>query len=186
MQVVSFPEAETPPELRAQALAIQDDEWPSDGENGHDPALAPLSMLLVDEGVVLATLDVLTKRLDHAGEQYRASGLSAVATRRDRRGLGHGHRLVAAAREAIAGSGVDLALFTCDRPLAAFYARAGFELLPRTVVVGGTPATPFPSDQPGFDKATMGAFFSALARDRRARFDNTRIELYPGDIDKLW
>lgn len=188
MQVLSFPEAETPAALRAQVIALLDDEWPSEGEtSGHDPALRPLSMLLVDDGGdVLASLDILSKDLEHAGHRYRASGLSAVVTRRDARGRGHGSRLVAAATATIASSGVDLGLFTCDRPLRDFYAAAGWELLPGTVLVGGTPVAPFPSDQPGFDKVTMAEFFSPAAQRRRTDFEHARIELYPGDIDRLW
>jgi hypothetical protein len=91
---------------------------------------------------------------------------------------------VEAAREAIEASGVDLGIFTCDRPLQAFYEGAGWQLLPGTVLVGGTPESPFPSDQ--FDKVTMARFFSPRARDRADTFVGSRIELYPGAIDKLW
>jgi len=192
VRVLSFPEAETPPALRRQALALQDEEWPGDSGagSGHDPALRPVTMLLVDDGdgdvVVVASLDVLSKTVQHAGRSYRASGLSAVVTRRDLRGLGHGRALVMAATEAIATSDADIGLFTCDRPLQAFYASAGWDVLPGAVVVGGTPAAPFPSDAPGFDKVTMARFFSPAARRHRDDFDNARIELYPGDIDRLW
>jgi hypothetical protein len=54
------------------------------------------------------------------------------------------------------------------------------------VLVGGTPDAPFPSDQPGFDKVTMGDFFSAAARREHGLFLGARIDLYPGEIDKLW
>lgn len=167
-------------------LALHDEEWPSEGGSGHDPALRPMSMLLIDGDVVLASLDILSKELDHAGRRYRASGLSAVVTRRDVRGRGHGHRLVTAATATMTGSDIDLGLFTCDRALRPFYESAGWELLAGTVVVGGTASAPFPSDQPGFDKVTMARFFSAVAREHRADFEDCRIELYPGDIDRLW
>lgn len=185
MQVLSFPEPETPALLRGQALALQYDAWPS-ASASHDPALRPVSMLLVEDDVVLASLDVLSKELEHAGRRYRASGLSAVVTRADVRGRGHGRRLVVAATDAIALGGADLGLFTCDRPLQGFYASAGWDLLPGTVVVGGTATAPFRSDQQGFDKVTMAAFFSPVARRHREAFENCRIDLYPGDIDKLW
>jgi len=186
---MSFPEAETPPVLREQAIALQDEEWPpgADSAPGHDPMLRPTSMLLVDDdGCVVASLDVLSKPVVHAGRHYCASGLSAVVTRRDRRGLGHGRRLVLAATEAIAESDADVGLFTCDRSLQAFYASTGWEVLPGAVIVGGTPSAPFPSDGPGFDKVTMARFFSAHAQRHRDEFANSRIELYPGEIDRLW
>lgn len=143
-------------------------------------------MLLVDGGLVLAALDILRKELRHAGRQFQAGGLSTVVTRVDMRGLGHGRRLVTAARSAMPGLGVEVGLFTCDRELRTFYESAGWTLLPGTVVVGGTPDAPFPSDQPGFDKIALAAFFTPAARAARASFAHARIELYPGNIDKLW
>lgn len=94
--------------------------------------------------------------------------------------------MVVAAREAMPALGVDLAVFTCDRELQRFYERAGFEGLGGAVLVGGTAEDPFPSDQPGFDKVTLGAFFSPAARAGRASFEHARIELHPGEIDRLW
>jgi len=32
----------------------------------------------------------------------------------------------------------------------------------------------------------MADFFSAAARDAQASFHHSRIELYPGHVDKLW
>ncbi|SEN33475.1 GNAT family N-acetyltransferase [Nonomuraea pusilla] len=193
MRIVSYPEAEVPAPLRGQVLELQDDAWPPgpadpDPSQGltHDPALRPLSMLLVDGDVVLAALDVLSKEIGHAGGRWRAAGLSTVVTRRAARGRGHGRRLVAAARDAVAASGADVGLFTCDRPLLAFYESAGWEELPGTVLVGGTPQAPFPSDAPGFDKVTVGAFFSAGAAAWRAAFEHARVALHPGEIDRLW
>jgi hypothetical protein len=65
-----------------------------------------------------------------------------------------------------------------------FYEGAGWEYLPGTVLVGGTSHDPFPSDR--FDKVTMASFFSAKANHARERFVEARVELFPGDIDKLW
>ncbi|MEU5011768.1 GNAT family N-acetyltransferase [Streptomyces sp. NPDC021749] len=194
MQILSFPEADTPASLRAQVLYLQHQAWPpaepSPGPGTaltHDPALHPRSMLLVDDGgTVVAALDVLSKPLVHAGRRYRAAGLSTVVTRPTARGRGHGRRLVAAARTAMAESGLDLGVFTCDRPLEPFYRSAGWQLLPGTHLIGGTPQCPLPSDSPPFDKVTMADFFSAGARQHRAAFRQARLALYPGTIDKLW
>ncbi|MFE9368466.1 GNAT family N-acetyltransferase [Streptomyces sp. NPDC006711] len=191
MPILSYPEADTPPPLRAQVLALQDEAWPpgdvpSSGPS-HDPGLDPLSMLLTDEhGTVLAALAILRKDLTHAGHRLRAGGLSTVVTLRAERGQGHGRRLVGAARESMASYGIDLGLFTCDRPLRAFYERAGWRELPGAVVVGGTPDAPFPSDGAGFDKVTMAAFFTPAARAARPSLRGARIALYPGTVDRLW
>src|SRR3954452_909402 len=81
VQIMSFPEAATPPELRAQVVELQNRAWPSSSSGAlsnttltHDPALRPWSMLLVDGGTVLAALDVLSKVIVHAGRRYRAGG----------------------------------------------------------------------------------------------------------------
>ncbi len=192
-EIVAFPERDVPTALRVQVLALQDQAWPGDetqepagAEPGpvHDPALHPLSMVLVRDGKVVAALDILTKTIVHEGERYTVSGLSTVVTDASERGRGYGHRLVVAARERIERSGADLGIFTCDAPLRGFYERAGWSLLPGAVLVGGTPEDPFPSDR--FDKVTMAAFFTPRARRASARFTDTRIELYPGEIDRLW
>jgi len=193
VHVVSFPEAATPPQLRRQVLDLQHETWPPgpglappDNSLTHDPALHPQSLLLIDDGIVLAALDILTSHLSHAGRSYKAGGLSTVVTRRAQRGRGYGHHLVTVGHDVMATSTLDLGLFTCDRPLQSFYEAAGWHTLPGTVLIGGTPTAPFPSDQPGFDKVTLGDFFTDAGRAHRASFENARIELYPGDIDRLW
>jgi aminoglycoside 2'-N-acetyltransferase I len=141
-------------------------------------------MLLVEDGRVLTALDILSKPVVHRGLTYAASGLSTVVTDESERGKGHGRRLVAAALEAMRESGADIAIFTCDTPLAPFYEAAGFEILGGTVLIGGTPADPFPSDR--FDKMTLASFFTPLARAHASDFSGDRIELHTGEIDRLW
>ncbi len=188
MEVLSWPEAEVPLELRVQVVALQDQAWPAAEASGpapwHDQALRPVEMVLVDDGVVLAALDILSKEIEHGGERYAASGLSTVVTATDRRGQGHGSTLVRAAREAVARSGADLGIFTCDPPLREFYERCGWRVLKGTVLIGGTPDDPFPSDR--FDKVTLAAFFSERAARAAASFVGARIALYSGAIDRLW
>lgn len=194
MHLLSFAEADVPADLRVQVLALQAQAWPgqdapdplpgSPPRLSHDPALAPRSFLAVEDGRVLAALDVLSKELVHARRRWAASGLSTVVTDPRERRRGHGRRLVTCAREAIAASGADLGLFTCDTPLGAFYEACGWSILPGTVLVGGTPADPLPSDR--FDKVTLGAFFSSRARRHAADFVGARIGLYPGERDRLW
>jgi aminoglycoside 2'-N-acetyltransferase I len=188
VRIVVHAEADVPVELRRQVIALQDEEWPSERPGDlapwHDPSLYPVSMLLVDADRVVAALDVLSKDLFHVGVRYAASGVSAVVTDPARRGEGHGVRLARAARGLMEDRGADLGIFTCDRHLQAFYERAGWDALEGTVLVGGTPEEPFPSD--ALEKVTMAAFFSDRARAAAPRFAGARIELYPGRIDKLW
>jgi GNAT superfamily N-acetyltransferase len=150
----------------------------------HDPALRPVAMLLVSDGIVISALDILSKEIEHAGERFAASGLSRVITRADARRQGYGRRLVVAARDAMSKNGADLGIFTADTPLQRFYESCGWQTLPGCVLIGGTPARPFPSGQ--FDKLTFAAFFTAHARRHPPVFNHTRVALYPGEIDRLW
>ena len=191
VQVSSFPEGNTPPKVRAQVLAIQEQAWPSNEPSDashltHDPALRPVTVILEEDGHVVSALDLLHKQLVHAGQPFSVVGLSTVVTDQQSRGSGFGHHLVAAARQIVAVSGADLGLFTCDRELQGFYEHAGWRHLPDAVLVGGTEHDPFPSDQPGFDKVTMADFFTDHARRHRASFINVRIALFPGQLDHLW
>lgn len=185
MVVASYSEVHIPPGVRVQVQALQQQAWPGP-TGGHDLALHPVTMVLRIGETVVAALDVLSKDIEHRGARYRVSGLSAVVTDRRRRRNGYGARLVSVARELIAESGADLSMFTCERPLAGFYTGAGFRVLSSAVLVGSTPDDPLPSDTAGFDKVTMGAFFSDLARRNARDFEHVRIELFPGSIDRLW
>lgn len=189
VRVVTYPESEVPRHLRLQMVMLQDEAWPSSSEPTlapwHDPALDPLSVLLLDgDDAVLSTLDILSKEIAHKGETYRASGISAMVTRRDARRSGFGRVLAREARDVMAERRADIGIFTCDSSLRPFYEASGWEGLPGTVLIGGTPADPFPSDR--FDKVTMACFFSRKARAAKADFVQGRVELYPGEIDKLW
>ncbi|MGI5449504.1 GNAT family N-acetyltransferase [Streptomyces sp. CA-243310] len=179
---------ETPPApLAEQVRALEERAWPGAGA-GHDPALAPRTVLLVDgSGTVAASLALLRKEIHLPGRTWRAAGLSGVVTRPELRGRGIGGRLIAAARaELAADPTVDLALFSCDRPLGPLYEAAGFERLPGTVLVGGTPADPLATDAPGFDKTVLAAFLGPDPEPARTAFTGIRVPLYPGTIDRLW
>lgn len=184
MLIETRPERELPADRAAQRLRLVRQAWPDATEAGHDPALHPVSMLLVDDEIVLASLDILSKQLEHRGRTYRASGLSAVVTDQRSRHRGYGAALVKAARLSLQNLRRDLAVFTCDSYLSEFYVNAGFQVLPGAVLIGGTRPEPLRSD--ALDKVSLGAFFSPLALAHRADFVNADIELYPGPIDRLW
>ncbi len=187
-QIQAYPEAAVPADLRAQVLALQVEAFggltPDDLGPVHDPALHPVSMLLVEDGVVLSALDVLGKQMAHAGQAWSVTGLSTVVTASGRRGQGHGRALVMAARSAMALSGADLALFTCDRALTGFYVACGFEVLDGAVVVGGTVDDPLRSDT--LAKVTLACLFSDRAVAQASAFARTDLALYPGSVDRLW
>jgi len=183
-EIVTFPETNVPAELRKQVLRLHAEAWPDLELHGHDPSLRPLSMLLLDEGRVVSALDILSKDIHHRREAYAASGLSSVVTDPAQRNHGFGRHLVQTACEEIGRRRADLGLFTCDPSLQRFYEKAGWRRLSGTVLIGGTPDQPLPSDRLG--KITMGHFYSARASRDAQAFIGARIELYPGEIDKLW
>jgi len=188
MRVLSFPQPAVPAALWAQVLTLREQAWPrraGEPSIGHHPALQPVTVLLMDDReAVLASLAILSKEIAHNGERFAASGLSTVVTDQSQRGRGYGHQLVTAARGQIAAGGADLGIFSCDPELAGFYRRAGWRVLPGTVLIGGTPENPFPSDRLG--KLVLAELFTDHARAHAASFDQARIELYPGEIDTLW
>ena len=66
--------------MRAEQLRLERQAWPDSADAGHDPELNPLTMLLLDGDTALAALDILSKDIEHHGQKYAASGLSAVVT----------------------------------------------------------------------------------------------------------
>jgi aminoglycoside 2'-N-acetyltransferase I len=188
MRVVSYAEADVPRDLRLQVVRLQDAAWPPDTPSGlgpwHDPSMNAVSLLLLDDDRVLSALDVLSKPLDHIGETFAASGISAMVTDPELHGRGHGRTLAIAARDFMATNGADLGIFTCDAELRSFYERAGWRHLAGSVLIGGTSNDPFPSDV--LRKVVMAQFFTPKARDAEPAFVGARIGLYPGAIDRLW
>lgn len=188
METLSWPQAEVPEPIRLQVSLLLDQMGPPGGRMStgphHDPALRPRCMALLDDGQVLAALYILSKELDHGGHRYAASGLSTVVTDRAVRRRGHGRRLIVAARKTMGTTGADLAIFTCDAPLAPFYQSGGYQLLPGTVLVGGVPDDPLPSDR--FGKVTLWHPFSRRVATNSSDFRGATVHLYPGTIDRLW
>ncbi|MBU2713486.1 GNAT family N-acetyltransferase, partial [Zooshikella harenae] len=133
---------------------------------------------------IYATLDILCKCFVHQDEIYSASGLSCVATAPSERGKGYGKMLVTSAYQLIKQNNSDIGIFTCDTYLEKFYTGCGWNTLENTHLIGGTPKEPFSSEQ--FDKVTLISFFSNKAQKNAHTFNNCNIELYPGDIDRLW
>jgi aminoglycoside 2'-N-acetyltransferase I len=185
-----FPQAELPLELKRGALAILERAWPTGrsiesrlSKPLHDPRTDPVCMLLIVSSEVVSYLAILSKEIDHAGSRYRAAGLSAVSTHPDHLRHGYAGQLVTAAREHIAAMGADIGIFTCDPPLAPFYVSHGWDVMPSTVVVGGTKDRPLRAD--AFEKTTLMRFFTQRAATHRSDFDNADVYLVLREGD-LW
>ena len=91
----------------------------------HAPALDALSFYLMDDNRVVSYAAAVHKQIRRGDETFWIAGLSCVATDPDYQGRGLGSRVVAAATRYLEHSAIDIGVFTCDPPLAGFYARAG-------------------------------------------------------------
>jgi len=189
VEIVSYPAGAVPPDLTRDLMALMRAEAPDafTGERArrttlHDPHLDPICFFGRHDGRLVSYAAVLRHVVAHAGEAYRACGLSWVHTSMPSRGRGFGRLVVDAATAFMVTGGTDLILFTCDPPLRRFYERSGYRCMEGSSLVGGTRARPFPSDALG--KVTMMRFVSEKARRHRASFEGVPIwlELREGDL----
>jgi GNAT superfamily N-acetyltransferase len=103
----------------------------------HDPMLDALSFYLMADSRVVSYAAVVHKQIKHGDETFWIAGLSCVATDPDYQGRGLGSRTVGAATRYIEHSTTDIGIFTCDPPLAGFYARAGaWPVVPDVILLG--------------------------------------------------
>jgi aminoglycoside 2'-N-acetyltransferase I len=186
MRVAHCRQDDLQPALAAGLRRITELAWPG-ADARHDPASDPEVFVVEEDGHVVAGCAVLTKSVSHGERRWRVSGLSAVVTDPDHRRRGYGALVAAEARRWIlAENRADVGLFSCDRPVAPVYERAGWTVLEGTVLIGGTPSDPFPSDAPGMDKVVLAAWPAGSERSIRDAFLGARVELHPGEVDRLW
>jgi GNAT superfamily N-acetyltransferase len=142
----------------------------------HDASLDALSFYLVADGHIVSYAAVVHKQIAHGGETFWIAGLSSVATDPDYQGRGLGSRVVGAATQYIAQSTTDIGIFTCDPPLAAFYAQAGaWPVVPDVVLLGNHRDGALSSV--GLQKAVLMRLFSSKAQAAAAVLHHTAIDL---------
>lgn len=142
----------------------------------HHAALDALSFYSSADGAMVSYAAVVCKAIRHGGQTFNIAGLSSVATDPDYRRRGFGLRTVAAATRWIAQSNTDLGLFTCDPPLAYFYARAGdWPVLPDVVLIGSRDEHALCSMS--LNKVVLMRLFSAKARAFASMLRHTSIDL---------
>jgi aminoglycoside 2'-N-acetyltransferase I len=173
-----------PVEVKEQILVLARQEWPEDFAGANrlrdwiQPARChPIHVALVDNGVLVSCATVVWKDLQHAGESYRAYGLSEVLTAPAERGRGYGRQVVDIATARIRSSDADIGLFTCPPLLSRFYAASGWVPMERAVLLGG----PEGSGVPTRERVMMG-FFSPRGRRARPLFESVPIDF----DDVLW
>jgi len=142
----------------------------------HDPLLEAMSFYLVADGRLVSYAAVVHQQIAHGGDSLRLAGLSCVATDPDYQRRGLGARTVAAATRCIAHSDADIGIFTCDPPLAAFYARAGgWPAAPDVLLIGSRHTGALTSAALG--KVVLMRLLSAKAQAMAAALHQTTIDL---------
>lgn len=139
-QILSFVRIEWP-ELFSGNLRLRD--WTT------KPEMHPVTFLLEEEGVLISHLEVVWNVLQHAGEEYKAYGLTGVFTYPAFRKQGYGLQLVQSAKDYIEQRGdADIVIF--HSTVKGFYEQAGFERMDSLVTLVGDPQNPERSDETAF------------------------------------
>ncbi|AIO64966.1 GNAT family N-acetyltransferase [Burkholderia oklahomensis] len=144
----------------------------------HDPRLDAMSFYVSapKSRDIASYAAVVRKTISHAGERFSIGGLSWVATDPAHRRAGLGTRTVAAATQWMEASGIDIGVFTCDPPLASFYARAGrWPIASRVTLIGSRADGALRSDT--LNKVVLMRLFSAKARAAEAELSRATIDL---------
>ncbi|AZE11129.1 hypothetical protein C4K10_2849 [Pseudomonas chlororaphis subsp. aureofaciens] len=157
-----YPEPDTPEEAQVAPL--------------HDPVFDAFSFYICAPDRVVSYAAVVMKTIEHGGDTFEMGGLSCVMTDPDCQGQGLGLRTVAAATRCMEHSHLDIGVFTCDPPLARFYARAGgWTIAPDVVLTGNRHDGALRSDTLG--KVVLLRLFSAKARAAASDFASGVIDL---------
>jgi GNAT superfamily N-acetyltransferase len=101
-----------------------------------------ISIVLVEQDILISHTEVVWKYLDHAGETYKVYGLSGVLTYPAFRRHGYGKRIVERGTAYINASDADIAMFHCDKSLKEFYARCGWIPMETAITYVGSKTNP--------------------------------------------
>jgi GNAT superfamily N-acetyltransferase len=151
-----FESQDVPERFKCQILSFVRIEWPelfSGNLRLRDwttkPEMHPVTFLLEEEGVLMSHLEVVWNILQHAGEEYKAYGLTGVFTYPAFRKQGYGFQLVQSAKDYIEQrEDADIVIF--HSVAKGFYERAGFERRDSLITLVGDPHNPERSDETGF------------------------------------
>lgn len=189
VKLLQYQQEECPSELKEQILDLMKCEWPQAFEGKEkihwpdNPETHPVSLIFVDNDIVISHVAVPCKRIRHKGQTYKASGLSEVVTDPYYRGQGFGLKLVKEATAFMEKGNSDIGLFTCEPSLVRFYRQGGWKYEKGTNLIGGTLAKPFRSDD--LELSAMTRFFSDKAQKNRSAFEKADVYLELGE-KMLW
>lgn len=177
-----YPGNELPPDLKCQILSFLRIMWPEGfiGENRLRDWISkeenhPVHIVLVEDGILISHTEVLWKYLDHAGETYKAYGLSGVFTYPPFWGQGYGRRIVDAGTAYIEASDADIGIFHCDPRLVGFYTGSGWIPMKNATTLAGAKDDPVISDE-----LMMMRFLSEKGKRGRSAFESEPV--YFGEV----
>ena len=182
-ELFTYTSAELPDSLRWQALSFLRVRYP-DGFTGRNrlrdwvtsESEHPIYILLVENGILISHTNVVWKYLEHAGETYKAYGLTGVFTYPSFERQGYGSRIVGAGTEYILNSDADIAMFYCDESLKTFYARHGWIHMESAISFIGTKEQPERVE----DEILMMLFISPKGQLGRQAFEKEPVH-FGGD-----
>lgn len=110
----------------AGARALLYDVFDDMTEADWDHCLGGMHALIWEGGELIGHASVIQRRLLHAGRALRTGYVEGVAVRADRRGHGHGARMMAALERVIRGA-YDLGALGATDEALAFYTACGWQ-----------------------------------------------------------
>lgn len=177
IQQLMYPHDQLPIDLKCQILSFLRINYPEGfiGENRlrdwiSTPDNHSVSFMLVEQNILISHTEVVWKYLDHAGETYKAYGLTGVFTYPAFRGQGYGEQIVNVGTAYIDASDADIGIFHCAPNLKAFYARSGWTPIETAITLVGSPDAPVTSDE-----LMMLRFLSQTGEKGRHNFENTPL-----------
>ena len=114
--------------------------------------------------------EVVWKYLKHAGETYKAYGLTSVFTYPGLRRRGYGTQIVNAGTDYIKLSDADIGIFTCDLSLERFYSRCGWIPMKDATVLIEPEGKPIIANKP-----MMMLFLSEKGKRGRPAFEREPV-----------
>ena len=181
IQELIYPDEQLPPHLKCQILCILRMMWPEGftGQNRLRDWISAegdhsISIMLVENDILISHTQVVWKYLSHAGETYKTYGLSGVLTYPAFRKQGYGRQIVDRGTAYIDATDADIAMFHCDKSLKTFYSASGWTPMETAITYVG------PKDHPVVSsELLMMRFLSGHGKKSRQAFET--IPFYFGE-----
>lgn len=177
IQQLVYDHDKLPAHLKCQILSFLRIHFPEGfvGENRlrnwiSTPDNHPISLMLIEEDILISHTQVVWKYLDHGGETYKVYGLSGVFTYPAFQRQGYGQRIVELGTAYIDASDGDVGIFHCVPHLQRFYTRCGWTAMEQAVTLVGSQETPVISDE-----LMMIRFLNEKGRAGRQAFEQEPI-----------